>query len=139
MQKESRAFITLQRLKESGHMDCIRESLALSDEVNRLSISQSERVNKHIKDRDILREVKEKVDEAVRQLRVATVGVNDLNLRNQKDKTVWTQVVFDAAAVALRLLGSLQTFELQPSNVDRRDEDDWIQTAERDMKKGGLR
>ena len=88
MQKESRAFITLQRLKESGHMDCIRESLALSDEVNRLSISQSERVNKHIKDRDILREVKEKVDEAVRQLRVATVGVNDLNLRNQKDKTV---------------------------------------------------
>lgn len=132
MQKESRAFITLQRLKESGHMDCIRESLALSDEVDRLSISQTERVNKHIKDRDILREVKEKVDEAVRQLRVVTVGFKD-------SKSLGTQERFDAAAVALQLLGSLQTFELQPSNMDWRDEGDWLQEAERDMKKGGLR
>ena len=61
MQKESKTFITLQRLKESGHIDCIRESLSLSDEVNRLRISRVERVNRHIKDRYILREVREKV------------------------------------------------------------------------------
>ena len=115
MQKESKTFITLQRLKESGHIDCIRESLALSDEVNRLRISRVESVNRHIKDRDILREVREKVKAVALSLQAVE------------------ELAGPVVSEAISKLKFLCTEELKLSNIDWRDEADWLEEATRAM------